>query len=156
MPLYSDFATHLYTVSTLPEVKFWVELGFKMTLTTANITVAGKGLVFLEWVVVWWLVFVSLFWDVHVFFCFVFKLNCTVVWFCALSFGFCHTTGTWCAIGWPHIHWMEVEERFQQPTLLWQQNGRKIHISSLLDIVYCTWSMICLNSPSFPPEFFHV
>lgn len=61
MPLYSDFATYLYTVSTLPEVKFWVELVFKMTLTTANITVAGKGLAFLEWAVVWWLFFVNLF-----------------------------------------------------------------------------------------------
>lgn len=61
MPLYSDFATYLYTVSTLPEVKFWVELVFKMMLTTANITVAGKGLAFLEWAVVWWLFFVNLF-----------------------------------------------------------------------------------------------
>lgn len=83
MPLYSDFATYLYTVSTLPEVKFWVELVFKMTLTTANITVAGKGLAFLEWAVVWWLFFVNLFWEVHVFFHFVFKFNSFALWLLA-------------------------------------------------------------------------
>lgn len=43
---HSDSFACLYTISTLPEAKCWVELVFKITLATVNVTGAGKGLEF--------------------------------------------------------------------------------------------------------------